>query len=407
MYPAVSRTAGTGREEDTVDVLVVGAGVGGLAAACGLARAGHRVRMFERRSGFGSAGAGLVLSPNGVRAAERIGPALGAAIRAEALPGTTSFRTMTSAGEVIATIDESDLPGRWGSPYVPMRRGVLHDVLRQALPGDVDIRTGARCVGLDEDGDSVTVRLADGTAVSGDVVVGADGVWSVVREHVARSAVPRFAGVTSVRGLAPASERPASAGFLTQGHGIQFFARYLRDGRLYWAATFMARAGEWPGMSTEDVRLGLAAKVGDWHPPIPSAVDRTPDRDFVVTDIHDLPSLRRWSTRRVTLLGDAAHPMVPYLGQGANAALEDAAVLGRGLGDGGAPAAALRAYERARRKRAMAMARMSRRIGAVGNWRNPMAVAARNRMMRLLAGAGKGMERWLFGYDPAAAIRPK
>ncbi len=382
-----------------MDVLVIGAGIGGPGAALGLARAGHHVRIFEQEDPFGAAGSGVVLSPNGVRALDYLDSTIGQRVRAEAVRVAEPFPYLTPAGDVKVYVPSSDIEAKWGAPLVPIRRRLLHRLLVDALPRS-SLVTRRRLVSLDEHAGNVVARFSDGSAERGDLLIGADGVWSVVR-HVNADARPRYLGITSVRGIGPAPDQPYPAGFCSQGPGLQVFAARLRDGLVYWAATINAPENEWPRLSVEAARSRLAGLVRDWHAPVPQLVAEAPADELVVTDIHDMAPLRRWSTARVTLVGDSAHPMAPFLGQGANAALEDAATLCRALRETQDLGRALREYERARMHRTSRLAKMSRQIGALGQAENRLGMAVRDIGLRIFMrfGGGSG-DSWLYGYEP-------
>jgi salicylate hydroxylase len=387
-------------DRDRLDVMVIGAGIGGLAATLGLIRAGYRVSVFDRREHLGGAGSGLVLSPNGIRSLDRLDPGVGKAVRAEAVPPAGPFPFVTHTGRVKAYGPAPDLADKWGAPLVTIRRRHLHRLLLEAVSAAAPLRPGMRLADVHQEDGRVTARFADGTEARGDLLVGADGVWSTVRGRVRPGAAPRYLGLTSVRGIAAAAGRPYPDGFLSQGPGVQIFATRLRDGQMYWAATVNAAEHEWPRLGRAEARHRLAALVRGWHPPIPDLVDGTPDAELLVTDVHEMPRPGRWSAGRVTLLGDAAHPMSPFMGQGANAALEDAAALVRHLAEQAGPVAALAAYEAARRRRIVRLTALSRRVGLLGQWRNRLAVTVRDAAMPLFMRMGDGMDAWLYGYRP-------
>ncbi|MFC6083837.1 FAD-dependent oxidoreductase [Sphaerisporangium aureirubrum] len=402
-----------------MNVLVIGGGIGGLCTALGLARRGYRVRVFDQSDPAEHAGSGLVLSPNGIRALDRLSPEAGQKVRAEAVPGPHRFNYVSHTGKVKVRIEPTDLVAKWKAPLVAMRRRLLHRILLDCLPPGA-LTLGSRFVQAKETGDEVTARFADGSTARGDLLVGADGVWSMARHHLGTKRTPRYLGISSVRGITPAPEHTYPGGFFSQGPGLQIFANPLRNGDLYWAATLNAAEHEWPQLHPEYARERLSRMVKDWHAPIPDLVAETPTGQLVVTDIHDMNTLPTWTTPRMALLGDAAHPMAPFLGQGANAAIEDAAVFCTLLPDlAPTPAVtahslpapttqmavatapdALRAYETARVPRTTRLSKMSRRIGMAGQWENPTAIAIRDTMMKLaFKYGGEGPDTWLYGYE--------
>jgi 2-polyprenyl-6-methoxyphenol hydroxylase-like FAD-dependent oxidoreductase len=378
-----------------MDVLVIGGGIAGLSVARGLLRQGHRVRVYERNPDFEAGGSGLVLSPNGVHAADLLDEDLGKRIREQA-PAPEPFTYLTPKGREKGRDDTAAVETAWSAPMVPIRRRVLHQLLRDPLPDSVLV-PGTGLASLSADDRGVTATFVDGTDARGDVLIGADGLRSRVREFVSPGPAPRYLGCGSVRGLAPRS--PLRHGFLTQGPGLQIFAARLRDGAMYWAATINAPEGEWTAPGREEARARLARRVRDWHHPVPEMVAGTPVEDIVLTDTYDLPVPERWAAGRVVLIGDAAHPMAPFLGQGANAALEDAATLVRLLASA-APDVAIGSFTNARHDRVRRMVAMSRRLGRVGQLENRAAVRGRDALMSLFFRIGGGRQvSWLYNFD--------
>jgi 2-polyprenyl-6-methoxyphenol hydroxylase-like FAD-dependent oxidoreductase len=384
--------------------IIVGGGIGGLAAAIALHHRGLDVAVFERRDEFREVGSGLVLAPNGVRALDAIGDGgvLGRKVRevGAAEPASVPYPFLTPAGRVKSEFEAGDVEVKWGAPLVPIRRVELHDLLQDALPAGA-LHAGARLKDLAQDPSGVTATFAGGGHEEGTLLVGADGVNSTVRRLLHGDTPPRYLGITSVRGLVALPDNPHPAGFLTQGPGLQVFVTPVRGGRLYWAATINAPEGEWPALGGAAARDRLAARVAGWHDPVERMVAQTPLDELVVTDIADLPSLPRWSVGRATLLGDAAHPMSPFLGQGANVALEDAVVLARRLETAASVPDGLAAYEAAQRERSARIAKQSRQIGMVGQWERPAAIWVRDTGLRLFGRflSSEKQDRWLYAYD--------
>jgi 2-polyprenyl-6-methoxyphenol hydroxylase-like FAD-dependent oxidoreductase len=386
-----------------MDVLVIGAGIGGLCAALGLTRLGHRVRVFDQSEPDFRAGCGLVLSPNGIRALDRIAPETGQRVREEAVADPEPFCYVAHTGRVKARTRADHIVTRWHAPLVPVRRGLLLQMLLGGLPPGA-LTTGRRLIDVRENESEVIARFANSTEQRTELLVGADGVWSMTRRHLSPRSRPRYLGITSIRGITAVGAHPYGGGFFTQGPGLQIFSLPLRNGDLYWAATLNAAEHEWPQLHCQYARDRLARLVRDWHEPVPRLVRETAADRMVLTDVHDVQPLRRWSTARVTLLGDAAHAMAPFLGQGANAAIEDAATLARQVGTASSPAPspaeALHAYQALRQRRTVRMCRMSRRIGILGHWENRVAISMRDAAMRVaLRLGGDGPEAWLYGYD--------
>ncbi|WP_234353686.1 FAD-dependent monooxygenase [Gordonia iterans] len=349
----------------SIRVLVVGAGVGGLASAGALRRAGAEVTVVERTDRFGRVGAGLSLFGNGFRALEALG--LDTAVRAVVAP---------TAPEGQSGIRRPD--GRWlvrGAPTATRDlriadRTELHGALLAAAIG-VDVRTGVDVATAHDDG----VVTAGGDRMGGyDLVVGADGLRSRVRRGWPHDASVAYAGYGAWRGIAPYG-RPLRAHGETVGRGKRFGMVPLRDGRVYWFAVVNADRTERPAV--EALESGFAS----WHRPIPELIASTAASQISYLPIEYLseppPS---YVLRRRVLLGDAAHAMPPDLGQGANQALEDAAVLVRELTpairtqDPAAIPQALLRYDRRRRPRSRRIAWQAALIGRVMQSSGPLGV---------------------------------
>jgi 2-polyprenyl-6-methoxyphenol hydroxylase-like FAD-dependent oxidoreductase len=356
--------------------IIIGAGIGGLAAAIGLRRAGLDVAVYERAAALAEVGAGITLWPNAIKALRQLG--LDDAIRAiGVLEGQGGIRT--PRGMLLASGAAADLEREFGAPTLAMHRADLHAALLEAL-GAEHVRLGTPCVGFDQGARSVTARFAGGISDSADLLIGADGLRSAVRAQLHGDQPPRYAGYTAWRAVLPFDHARLVAGE-TWGAGARFGQVPLGDGRVYWFATENTRAGE---RSPDGEKAALLRLFRGWHAPIEQLIAATPESDILRHDIFDRPPLRRWGAGRITLLGDAAHAMTPNLGQGACQAIEDAVVLMKQLGAGGDVPAALRAYEAARAPRTARLVRQSRQIGDVGQWQGPLSVAARDLLLRLL-----------------------
>ncbi|GAA4145669.1 FAD-dependent monooxygenase [Actinomadura keratinilytica] len=335
--------------------LIIGGGIGGLAAALALHRNGWQVRVLEQAPAFTEVGAGLSIQPNALRALESLG--LGDRVRAHAV-ADAPVGIRRSDGPWLIRNDVDRITRRHG-PWLTLHRADLLDVLLQALPSDA-LQSGVQVRQVRRDG---TVIHADGTCTA-DVVVGADGLHSATRRSVwPDAAPPRYVGYTTWRMIVTA--RPVEGSVETWGRGARFGYAPLADGRVYCYAMANARQGTAVGLG------GLRRRFAGWHDPIPEFLDAADPDAVLQHDTYELPDLDTFVAGRVALLGDAAHAMTPNLGQGAGQALEDAVVLARILEPartGGAPVAeALRAYDRARRPRTQKIARRSRRLGEMAH----------------------------------------
>ena len=372
-----------------MDVVVVGAGLGGLAAGIAAHRAGHGVTVLERADELRETGAGIGLMPNGVRALDALG--LGGPVRerATALPAGGGLRDRH--GRPLLAADQAAIEARAGAPLVVVDRTWLHRLLAAALPAG-SVRTGVPVAAAHDDG--VRVRLdvptasrtghdcrrnhGDAPLAAADLVVAADGAGSRLRAAL----FPDHPGVEgsgeyAARALAAAGPRvePVPGELLDHSTGDRFGTFALADGRTYWYATWAAGAA----MPDEPVaRLAaLRARSADWHPTVAALLAATYPAAVHVTEtvrlVAPLPTL---AVGRIALLGDAGHAMTPDLGQGGCQAFEDAAALGTLL-DGAGPAdvpALLARYDRLRRPRTTALQRQARRA---------------NRLLRLQGPAGR------------------
>jgi 2-polyprenyl-6-methoxyphenol hydroxylase-like FAD-dependent oxidoreductase len=355
-----------------VRAIVVGGGIGGLAAAVALHRASWDVTVFERAARPGEIGAGISLWPNALTALEHL----------QVWPDVRRAGAMQAGGA-------RRPDGKWlnrlaadAAPPVEIRlvhRADLHAQLRAALPDGVLI-AGAQVSAVTPGGQ---VELSDGRSERADLVVAADGLHSTSRSQLfADHPGARYAGFAAWRGVT-AGPFPLEAAAETWGRGAEFGATILLDQRVYWFATANVPEGARAG----DERAEVLRRFGDWHDPIRRIVEATDPGAVQRHDIYELARpLPRFHCGRVALLGDAAHAMTPNLGQGACLALEDAvelaALVGAGLG-GSAIDVALREYDARRRPRTQRLAAASARAARVVQSEGRFAVALRDTAARL------------------------
>jgi 2-polyprenyl-6-methoxyphenol hydroxylase-like FAD-dependent oxidoreductase len=358
--------------------LVVGAGIAGLATAIALQRSGRDVLVLERAPDLWEVGAGISLWPNAVNALRRLG--IGDAVeRAGAPAHTAAFRSRRGAqlGASITT----RLEGRFGAPLVVVHRARLQDVMLRAL-GSGAIRLGAECVGVGHETDEATVRLSGGEVERAAVVIGADGLHSGVRAALFAERPPRYAGITAWRGVVPVDGtlgRRISGGE-SYGSGALFGVARLTGSQAYWWAS--ARCGESDGAEPAAEKSSLLRAFSRWHVPILELVAATPPEAIVRTRLYERPPLVRLSVGRVALAGDAAHPMLPSLGQGACQAIEDAVVRAGELSQTDHMVQALRRYSGYRAQHTAAVVRASHRSSRIAHLRSPLAGGLRNGLLR-------------------------
>jgi salicylate hydroxylase len=335
------------------DIAIIGGGIGGLAAAAFLRRAGLRATVYEQTSQLREIGAGVVVAPNAARLLRALGVLPAFAERAVVLETGWEFRRWQDGNVLSAEDLTTECERRFGERTYTSHRADLLEAIAGAVPGD-DIRLGRRCVAIEADGPRRTLRFADGETAEADVVIGADGIHSLVRHSLAGTALtepvpPTYSGLCAFRALVPAehapefARRPAQTLWLGPGHHLVHYP--ISAGRYVNLVAF-APAGDYTTESwtATGTVAELLAEFAGWDDRLITLLRaaQTPGRWALL----DRAPLTRWTSGTTTLLGDAAHPMFPFFGQGAAQAMEDAAALARCLAaDPADPAAALRRYE--------------------------------------------------------------
>ena len=373
-------------------IVIVGGGIGGLAAALALGREGFEPEVYEQAPELLEVGAGIAVWPNAFRVLERLGPA--DAVRASA-GRIEEARWLGRDGRLYGRFR---LP-RSGAPAVALRRADLQTALVGALPRGL-LRLGKTFVNYEEEGEAVRARFDDGSEVVCDLLVGADGLHSRVREPLLGGGGPVYRGYNVWRGVARLEREALPEGTAVEvyGDGRRFGVGPLGLGRTGWWATANEPEGT-PETPAEHARK-LARLFEGWPSPVPDLIDATPSENILRNAAYDRPAAGLWGRGRVTLLGDAVHPMTPNLGQGGCQAVEDAAVLARCLAKYGDVRRALRAYESHRRRRAERVAYYSRLYGAVGQLEGRAAARLRARLLSSVPEAvGRRLLSLVFDYD--------
>jgi salicylate hydroxylase len=346
---------------NSLRVTIVGGGIGGLATATALHQRGIGVRVFEQAARLTDVGAGVALWPNGIRHLRRMG--LGESVeRWGARWYDTQFRR--SDGTVIA-------PMLWGSPEPEleaygMHRADLVDMLAAALPSGT-VTTGYRCVSVEQDAEQAIITFANGEQIATDVVVAADGIHSTLQQFVVPSSAPMFSGSIAYRGVVDAERAgwPAGQVRLWVGEGRHFLAFAVRAHQLVNFVGFVPTDAQMKeSWSAPGDPAALAQEFAGWDSHLTTLIAQI-DVTFR-WGLYDREPLARWTNGRLTLLGDAAHPMLPHAGQGANQAIEDAIALATVLqaADRTTAPQALLAYDALRRERTARVQRGSRTSGA-------------------------------------------
>ena len=373
-------------------VVIVGGGIGGLAAALALRREGFAPEVYERAPALLEVGAAIAVWPNAFRVLERLG--LGERVLARA-GRIGRARWLGSDGGLYNhfTFPET------GAPAVALHRADLQGALLGALPPG-SVHLGMTFAGFDQSGGEVRARFEGGAEAACDLLVCADGLHSRARAQLLGEAAPVYRGYEVWRGVArlehPALDPLTASEFY--GEGRRFGVGPVGLGRTGWWAT--ANEPEATPEAAAEHGPKLARLFAGWCAPVRELIEATPSGSILRNAAYDRPAAARWGRGAVTLLGDAAHPMTPNLGQGGCVAIEDAAVLARCLAKYGEPHAALRAYESRRRRRAARIASYSRRYGVFG----PLGGRAATRLRaRVLSSVPEALARRLlalvFDYD--------
>ncbi len=344
------------------NIAIVGGGIGGLFAANALLAQGLQVSVYEQAPALGEVGAGVFLTPNSVRQLERAG--LGPAVEkwgARVGPGSRYFR---HDGSPIAPVQVTDSSG-WNATF-GMHRADLVELLADALPDNV-VHTGHRCTGFEQRDDVARVTFSNGAVAEADVIVAADGIHSELRPYVFPPSNPVFSGSVAYRGVLPLEripDWPTDAWLMWLGKAKHFLTFPVRAGQLINYVGFVPADEQmkesWSSPGDPDV---LRREFAGWDPRIETLLKQV--QMTFRWALYDREPLPTWTRGRLTLLGDAAHPMLPHLGQGANQSIEDGMALATILAraDRTTVPAALAAYERLRRERVAQVQRGARENG--------------------------------------------
>ncbi|WP_280424609.1 FAD-dependent monooxygenase [Nocardia carnea] len=394
------------RSGGALRVVVVGGGIGGLAAAAFLHRAGIDVAVYEQAPQLGEVGAGLVVSPNAVRLLRRLGHLDRFLDSAVELEVGWEFRRWEDGSVLSAEQMRGRCAQLYGENAYVSHRADLLEAIRAAVPPEL-LHLGKRCTGIDVRPDRVGIQFDDGTSVEADVLIGADGVHSAIRGHITTPTPATYSGMCAYRALVPAeaapefSRRPVQTLWIGPDHHLVHYP--VSAGRKINIVAF-APAGDFTdeSWSSRGTVEELLAEFQGWDPRLLELIEQagTPGR-WALLDRAPLP---QWTLGRVTLLGDAAHPMFPFFAQGAVQAIEDAATLAQCLaGEPGDPEKALAVYEQLRIPRAGQLQRLSHERKHINHL--PDGPDQLRRDAELGAGDALARSGWIYGYDAEAAAQ--
>ncbi|MBM7621261.1 2-polyprenyl-6-methoxyphenol hydroxylase-like FAD-dependent oxidoreductase [Bacillus tianshenii] len=360
--------------------IVVGAGLGGLSVAIQLKNKGWQVEVFDKATSFKSMGAGIVLAANGMKALERLGVAGEVKISGKKV-GKAEIRTWD--GKILFQLPTKEMAERYGTYSYLIHRASLQEILLDKFDGaGLHLQKGVS--GFLQDESKVTALFTDGSQVEGDVLIGADGIHSAIRANLILNDKLRYAGFTALRGICSFKDEgyglKSGGGFEAWGPGKRFGFSHLGQDRIFWFAAINAPEGkEIPFGSRKQAALH---HLKGWYPPIEAVIQATAEEAILHHDIFDRKPLSQWGSGRVTLLGDAAHPMLPNLGQGGAQAMEDAIVLADCLSNSKDMAEAIFKYERERIRRTTKMVHHSRKMARMMQLENRVAIGFRNLMLQ-------------------------
>ena len=358
-------------DHDTT-ALIIGGGIAGLTAAVALRQYGIDSRVFEQADDLRKTqvGSGLSLGYNVTRAFKHLdlldeltGPAA----------SITGLQFTTDKGRHVGTAQALELA-------LGILRPALHGVLAKSV-GEDEVQVGTKLVRFEQDEGGVTAHFADGRTARGDVLIGADGLQSTVRKQLLGDSEPRYRGYCTRRGILQTELAKDGPEYVFLGIGERFVFYPVGQGYLYWTAA----TNEPPGGKEDgaEIKRNVLERFQGWPDPIESLVQATDESNTFLSDTQDRDPVERWGEGRVTLLGDAAHPMTWDRGQGASQGIEGAVLLAKQMAQGDDPAAALRAWEAERIPRTKKMVRSSRAIGRLQQSKNPLLRVIHHQAIRI------------------------
>ncbi|MDF5728220.1 MAG: FAD-dependent monooxygenase [Rhizonema sp. PD38] len=360
-------------------VIIIGGGIGGAATALALSRAGFNPVVYERTKELREVGAGIALWANATHILKNLG-LLEEAMQVGYLTTNYQFNSQSGLKLVNVAVNGFELP------VIGIHRAELHQLLWRNVSNEKFI-LGETFERFERQNNQVHAYFASGLSVEGEALIGADGLRSQVRAIILGDEPPTYRNFKSWRGLTDCVPNRYRPGYIQEflGCGKGFGFMMLGKGKMYWYAATTAPEAQ------PDAAVGRKKELEriyqDWFPAIPELIAATDEANILTTDLYDRPPTQPWSQQNVTLLGDAAHPMLPTMGQGACTALEDASVVAKCLNEQPDPISAFRHYESLRFPRIKAIVEQSVQSGKMGELNNPLAVGLRNTFMKVMGSA--------------------
>jgi salicylate hydroxylase len=378
-------------------VAIIGAGLGGLAVAVALRKLRYDVQVYEKAQDFRPVGGGLGLLPNGLNFLDAIEPGIVETIKNLGCEVSTTVLKNTQ-GETIRTNPASRYQDKYGQPLITVWWWRLQQILASKLPSE-SIHLDHRCIGFEQDDRCVSIYFENGEQVSADLLIGADGINSAIREALIGDGKPRYLGSMSWRTVINCNQEVLNPGELGFVKGDREFMYLLNVGDGYISWLYRKLLPDFTlSQNVAEVKSRVLDRLADWGESLRSLVEATPAEQILEAPICDRLPLNSWSQGRVSLLGDAAHPMAPALGQGANSTFEDAYELALCCSQASSIPEALATYEQRRIPRTHLIQTRS----ALGEMRYYTAdtEAANQQMQEQSQMSPEEFQDWIFNYKP-------
>ncbi|MBD3886898.1 FAD-dependent monooxygenase [Phormidium tenue FACHB-886] len=389
-------------EPSSLKVAVIGAGLGGLSTAIALLKQGFEVQVYERAQSLRPVGAGLTLLPNGLNSLAAVYPEVVETLK-QAGSHTQMINLKKSTGEMVLS-QPTRLAEQFGQPMLNIRWSRLQEILAQFLPAAI-LHLDHSCTGFEQSDEAVIAHFANQNSIQADLLIGTDGINSIVRQTLVGDGSPRYAGRLSWRAVVPFPSEmlsPNEATLMISPDGKKnCLLADVGEGYLYWSAGVLDQDGSL-SCDPQSAKLRVSEILSGWAAPLPTIISSTPADVIVERPICDRPPSKSWSQGRVMLLGDAAHAVVPSLGQGANMAFEDACELAHCLAQASTIEAAFHAYETRRLPRTEVIYARSASDGnrAYQVDDETTSETTSREVLEISQLSQEAFDNWLYGYKP-------